>query len=139
MSTGQLSESVLQQLAQMDDYDRTLNIDRLARENGLTVEQVTIQLRVFQQGGSGTVDPNSPALQDLAQEAAPVQAVNPNYLQDAHRYRVRYDPSHDGQARQAQVNQAILCPHCSAPLGIPAVRPIKVTCPNCTNDAVFHS
>ena len=137
----QLSNSVLSELANMDEYDRMLSLDRIARQHNLTVAQVEEQMKVFQQGGitqpsmSGVEEHVTP---NPTTEQAPV-GQQPNYIENAHRYRVRYDPSHDGQSRQSSVEQAILCPHCSAPLGIPAVRPIKVTCPNCMNEAMFEN
>ena len=138
---AQLSAAVLQELAAMDEYDRTLAFDRIARQHNLTAEQVQTQLKAYQQGGVQTIAPDADyeaAVQPPPTDAAPVGS-NPNYLQDAHKYRVRYDPSHDGQSRQAQIDQAIMCPHCGAPLGIPAVRPIKVTCPNCMSEAQFNN
>ena len=139
---AQLSDAVLNELNKMDEYDRLLALDRIARENNLTVDQVKEQLRVYQQGGTPTI--SNPGYEEMITpqsqtEEVPTTGQQPNYLQDAHRYRVRYDPSHDGQSRQADVEQAILCPHCGAPLGIPAIRPIKVTCPNCMNEAMFEN
>ena len=139
---AQLSDAVLNELSKMDEYDRLLALDRIARENNLTVDQVKEQLRVYQQGGTPTI--SNPGYEEMITpqsqtEEVPTTGQQPNYLQDAHRYRVRYDPSHDGQSRQADVEQAILCPHCGAPLGIPAIRPIKVTCPNCMNEAMFEN
>ncbi len=139
---AQLSDTVLNELNKMDEYDRLLALDRIARENNLTVDQVKEQLRVHKQGGTSAI--SNPGYEEMITpqsqtEEATTTGQQPNYLQDAHRYRVRYDPSHDGQSRQADVEQAILCPHCGAPLGIPAIRPIKVTCPNCMNEAMFEN
>ena len=139
---AQLSDTVLNELNKMDEYDRLLALDRIARENNLTVDQVKEQLRAHQQGGTSAI--SNPGYEEMITpqsqtEEATTTGQQPNYLQDAHRYRVRYGPSHDGQSRQADVEQAILCPHCGAPLGIPAIRPIKVTCPNCMNEAMFEN
>lgn len=138
---AQLSNAILAELAGMDDYDRTLALDRIARQHNMTAEQVMAEVKAFQQGG----DVATTSMAGLDERMAPVQpdaqpaGRQPDYLTDAHRYRVRYDPSHDGQSRQSRVEQAILCPHCSAPLGIPSIRPIKVTCPNCMNEATFNT
>tara|TARA_B100000809_G_C14666746_1_gene361664 strand:- start:4 stop:426 length:423 start_codon:yes stop_codon:yes gene_type:complete len=137
----QLSSSVLSELANMDEYDRMLALDRIARQHNLTAGQVEEQVKAFQQGGTTQPEMSieeSQSTPDPSNEETPA-GQQPNYLQDAHKYRVRYDPSHDGQSRQSSVEQAILCPHCGAPLGIPAVRPIKVTCPNCMNEAMFEN
>ena len=138
---AQLSDSILSQLSKMDEYDRLLALDRVARENNLSVDQVKAQLQSFQQGGSQAINPGYEEMIDSTpnQPESQTSSGQPNYLQDAHRYRVRYDPSHDGQNRQSKVEHAILCPHCGAPLGIPAIRPIKVTCPNCMNEAMFEN
>jgi len=139
---AQLSDTVLNELNKMDEYDRLLALDRIARENNLTVDQVKEQLQIYQQGGTPAI--SNPGYEEMITspsqtEAPTTPGQQPNYLDDAHRYRVRYDPSHDGQSRQSQVEHAILCPHCGAPLGIPAIRPIKVTCPNCMNEAMFEN
>ena len=138
---AQLSDSILSQLSKMDEYDRLLALDRVARENNLSVDQVKAQLQSFQQGGSQAINPGYEVMIDPTPNQPETQTASgqPNYLQDAHRYRVRYDPSHDGQNRQSKVEHAILCPHCGAPLGIPAIRPIKVTCPYCMNEAMFEN
>ena len=60
-------------------------------------------------------------------------------LPDADRYRLGYDPTAKGQQRQNMVQQAILCPACNAPLGIPTIRPIDVTCPECLTSTTFDS
>ena len=55
------------------------------------------------------------------------------------RHRFEYDPSPDASQRRQQVSQAITCPSCGAALGIPAIRPIKVTCPQCLEEHTFQS
>jgi hypothetical protein len=60
-------------------------------------------------------------------------------LPDAGRYRLGYDPTAQGQQRQNMVQQAILCPACNAPLGIPMIRPIDVVCPECLTSTTFDS
>ena len=54
------------------------------------------------------------------------------------RHRFEYDPSPDASERRQQVSQAITCPSCGAALGIPAIRPIKVTCPQCLQEHTFQ-
>ena len=41
----QVSASVLQELLAMDDYDRTLALDRIARKHSITAEEVLAQLK----------------------------------------------------------------------------------------------
>jgi len=54
------------------------------------------------------------------------------------RHRFEYDPSPDASQRRQQVSQAITCPSCGAALGIPAIRPIKVACPQCLQEHTFQ-
>ena len=64
---------------------------------------------------------------------------SPRFLENTHKYRFTYDPSHSGKKRQSEVNQAIVCPHCNAALGIPSVRPISVKCPACLMESTFEN
>ena len=133
----------LQALMAMDDYDRMLGVDRISRQYGVSAKQVEAQVRTMQAGGTPADIPAEepmfmPSKSDPGAGAEPPQG-GPTYLPDADDYRLQYDPSEEGVTHQAQVNQAIVCPHCSAPLGIPAVRPIKINCPNCMQEATFHS
>ena len=64
--------------------------------------------------------------------------VNTN-IPAQNRHRFEYDPSPDASERRQQVSQAINCPSCGAALGIPAIRPIKVTCPQCLEEHTFQS
>ena len=57
-------------------------------------------------------------------------------IQNSHRFE--YDPSPDASHRREQVSQAITCPSCGVALGIPAIRPIKVTCPQCLEEHTFQ-
>ena len=58
---------------------------------------------------------------------------------DKSNFRFEYDPSQEAAQRRATVAQAILCPGCGVALGIPDVRPIKVTCPQCLQETVFSA
>ena len=53
--------------------------------------------------------------------------------------RFEYDPSQEAAQRRSTVAQAILCPSCGVALGIPDVRPIKVTCPQCLQETEFNA
>ena len=133
----------LQALMAMDEYDRMLGMDRISRQYGVSAKQVEAQIRTLQAGGGQADIPAEeqmfmPSKTDPAAVSEPSPG-GPTYLTDANQYRLQYDPSEEGVAHQSQVNQAIVCPHCSSPLGIPSVRPIKVTCPNCMNEAQFNT
>jgi formylmethanofuran dehydrogenase subunit E len=67
------------------------------------------------------------------------QATVDTNISVQNRHRFEYDPSPDASQRRQQVSQAITCPSCGAALGIPAIRPIKVTCPQCLEEHTFQS
>jgi hypothetical protein len=59
-------------------------------------------------------------------------------LLDKSNFRFEYDPSQEAATRRSAVAQAILCPGCGVALGIPDIRPIKVTCPQCLQETLFN-
>jgi len=146
-------DNVLQSLHTMDGYDQMLAMDKIAREQGVGVEQLQAELQAFIQRGATPI-PEVPAPQEndmdgflIPGEAAgqsgksdqQLVTTSPRYIDDPSKLRMRYDPSVEGGERQSGVTQAILCPTCSAPLGIPSTRPIKVTCPNCATESLFEN
>ena len=152
-------DNVLRSLHTMDGYDQMLALDKIAREHGVEVEQLLVELQEFIQRGAtasavvtphpqnyedGINSPPSPTnLDDLnspsGQSSDQMAATSPRYIDDPSTLRMRYDPSVEGGQRQSGVTQAILCPTCSAPLGIPSTRPIKITCPNCATESLFEN
>ena len=70
--------------------------------------------------------------------AANSQSIVDTNISAQNRHRFEYDPSPDASQRRQQVSQAISCPSCGAALGIPAIRPIKVTCPQCLQEHTFQ-
>ncbi len=133
----------LQALSSMDDYDKMLAMDRLSKQYGVSVANIEKQVSALSSGGVVTEMPSNDDLY-VPSKSSPSEPVvqppgAPTYLENANKFRMKYDPSEESVARQSQVNQAILCPHCSAPLGIPATRPIKVKCPNCLQESTFYN
>ncbi len=136
----------LQQLIGLDEYEQMLAIDRVARELGMTADQVKAEVDAVESTSSGPQLSVSPAADASESEsrftaagaAAELDDVTPTFLDDAQKFRFSYDPSQDGEKRQKQVSQAIVCPHCSAPLGIPDVRPIRVSCPSCMMETTYE-
>jgi hypothetical protein len=146
-------DNVLQSLHTMDGYDQMLAMDKIAREQGVGVEQLQAELQAFIQRGATPI-PGVPAPQEndmdgflIPGEAAgqsgksdqQLVTTSPRYIDDPSTLRMRYDPSVEGGERQSGITQAILCSTCSAPLGIPSTRPIKVTCPNCATESLFEN
>ena len=183
--------AVLNELAQMDEYDRLLSLERVASEHGVSIGEVEAALVAHMSGGASAgnmvlsdaggemaeghvaaagreddmvmytsqkmtepasyedilaAERTTTQSQDAAVGSAEWDSATPppagtaaQLLPDAGRYRLGYDPTSKGQQRQDMVQQAILCPACNAPLGIPMIRPIDVTCPECLTSTTFDS
>ena len=114
---------LLQQFVGMSDYERDLAIDRASRELGLSIKEITSQLKEFQ---SGQVKPSNshssngpmPSREGNFKSEASQKEGAPRFLENTHKYRFTYDPSHSGKKRQSEVDQAIVCPNCNAALGL---------------------
>ena len=140
-----LPNDVLAKLANLSGYDLILEMDVVSRNHGMQLAQIESELAAFK-AGPATQQQEEPAdFQPVAykEEIDLSQAQNvqkgPQYIDNPENYRLKYNPSEQGRQNQSQVKQAIICPSCSSPLGIPDIRPIKVTCPQCMNEAVFQS
>lgn len=122
---------LLQALARMTGYDRMLEADRIAAEYGVSSEWIEQKLSgTPQQTAAAQFPPNS--------KEAPTLPTSATVL-DKQNFRFQYDPSVQASQRRENIDQAILCPACGVTLGIPAVRPIKVTCPQCLAENTFQS
>ncbi len=138
--------SVISSLISMDGYEQMLEIDRITVEYGVSEEEL-MQLMASAKGESPEPkldqisDPSFARSKSVDYDLEPTQSTadRPEALQNAHRFRMEYDPSESGRARQSQVDQAIVCSQCRSPLGIPSIRPIRVTCPNCMYELYFES
>lgn len=130
---------LLQQFVGMSDYERDLAIDRTSRELGLTVKEVNSQLKEFQNGNLKPSNTSPQTRSDRFKGEIGQKDGAPRFLENTHKYRFSYDPSHSGKKRQSEIEQAIVCPNCNAALGIPSIRPISVKCPVCMHEATFES
>ena len=140
-----LPQDVLAKLATLSGYDQILEMDAVSRNHKVSLAEIESQLASYKAGerthqSNDAADFSPVASKDLVDlETARPMNASPKYIDNPDNYRLRYNPSVQGQSNQSQVNQAIICPSCSAPLGIPNVRPIKVTCPQCMTESTFHS
>ena len=98
------------------DYERDLQAVNIGKKYGLTSAQILAMLPINRQSAQQPINTTLPSSSN---------------------YRFEYDPSQDASQRRQQVSQAINCPGCGAALGIPAIRPIKVTCPQCQLESTF--
>ena len=137
---------ILQHFVGLSEYERSLAIDKASRELGMSVEEIQAEVNAFQ--GEG-FNQHIPAAQEPNLETPKKKSIfsrpknenegGPEFLNDSHKYRFRYDPSHAGLDRQKDATQAISCPHCKAALAIPNIRPINVTCPACMMESTFEA
>ena len=127
-------------LAALSGYDQMLEIDRLCKKYG--VDEAS--LRTMLQSASLSPPPaaNNPASSwdtshkdppSLQQTPAPTAPT----LVNKDQFRFEYDPTREAEERRGQVSQAILCSACGVALGIPDIRPIKVTCPACLFETTY--
>lgn len=138
---GTVPQHELAALAALSGYDQMLEIDRLCKTYG--VDEAS--LRTMLQSTSSSSPPpaaNTPAsswdtshkdIPSLQQAAPPTTPT----LVDKEQFRFEYDPTREAEERRGQVSQAILCSACGVALGIPDIRPIKVTCPACLFEATY--
>ena len=109
-------DNVLQSLHTMDGYDQMLAMDKIAREQGVGVEQLQAELQAFIQRGATPI-PEVPSPQEndmdgflIPGEAAGQSgksdqqfvATSPRYIDDPNKLRMRYDPSVEGGERQSK-------------------------------------
>ncbi len=120
-------------LAGLDGYDRMLAMDEMARRLGRSLAEVE---QAFLAQSSGSTQP-APEAADLPAPAPPPAPAAERLDMSGLQYA--YDPSKEAKERRAQVAQAIRCPTCAAALGIPDVRPIRVTCPACGAVTTFSA
>ncbi|MBD13567.1 MAG: hypothetical protein CMJ72_00200 [Planctomycetaceae bacterium] len=128
-----LPAEALAKLDAMDEYDRLLAFGRIGSDYRMSAAEVEAQFNAWKRGDN--VAPSTFTKTDSGPIAQSGQSAN--YIQDASKFRAKYDPSREGRARQSQIEQAVICPECNAALGIPSVRPIKVTCPSCMTEITF--
>jgi len=131
-------------LRALSGYEQMLEMDRISKQYGVTEEEL---LSSLQPGARGQQQINTvaheahdlntaPFIPDLKE--APSLPATATML-DKSNFRFEYDPSQEAAQRRSAVAQAILCPGCGVALGIPDVRPIKVTCPQCLQQSVFNA
>ena len=137
---GTVPEHELVALSAMSGYDQTLEIERLCQAYNLdemTLRAAMASIVPRETTGATPIDQTwdtthkaIPGLEDARAPTAPT-------LVDKRQFRFEYDPTREASQRREQVNQAILCSACGVALGIPDVRPIKVTCPSCLFESTY--
>ena len=127
----------------LSGYDQMLEIDRLCRV--YNTDEASIRAALAQSSNvarTATEQTSAPTAdwdtshKDVPQLDQTSSASAPTVV-DKNQFRFEYDPTREATARREQVNQAILCSGCGVALGIPDVRPIKVTCPSCMLETTY--
>ena len=132
LSMADIPEHEITALRALSGYEQMLEIDRITKQYGITEAELLERMA-----------PSRDTRTDMSSfipetKEAPALPSTANVL-DKSNFRFEYDPSTEAAQRRSSVAQAILCPGCGVALGIPDVRPIKVTCPECLQETVFDA
>ena len=127
-------------LKALSGYDQMLEMDRICRVYGTDEATVQAAMAALSSTSAPAPDPLADAWDTSHKEVPGLQSAappsTPNMV-DKSQFRFEYDPTREAAARRDSVNQAILCSGCGVALGIPDVRPIKVTCPSCLFETIY--
>mgnify|MGYP001263867155 CR=1 FL=1 len=139
-----LSDDEIKNLQSLNGYDLTLEIAKLSAKYGATeaeIMTVTSQNTPAGYNSDGDYDPspkNPPSrIPDVDNNYK--DYTTPASVLDKSNFRFEYDPTPGVAERRQNIDQAIMCPGCGVALGIPAIRPIKITCPQCLQETTFSS
>ena len=129
----------LDKLRSLNGYDLMLETDRITRTYNVDEAALKAMMTAAPSAGSTGLQGSSsgssppPQVAPASPPPPPKQAsvINKDQL------RFEYDPSREAAERRQAINQAILCSACGVALGIPDVRPIKVTCPACLFETTY--
>ena len=136
----EIPQHELTNLASMDGYEQMLEIDRLCKI--YQTDESTIRALITSSGTQTSATPvgsTDPSSWDTTYKDVPDVSASSSRatLVDKQQFRFEYDPSRDAAERREQFAQAILCSACGVALGIPDIRPIKVTCPSCMFEVTY--
>jgi len=133
-----IPEHEINALKAMEGYEQMLEIDRLSK--AYQMDEASIRAAISSVPGQGP-PPSTPAPSWIPSQKNQPQSSTPSKvgptLLNREQLRYEYDPSREAAQRREQINQAILCSACGVALGIPDVRPIKVTCPACLFETTY--
>jgi hypothetical protein len=132
-----IPDTELAALRAMTGYDQTVEMDRLCRLYG--IDEASLK-EALTSGRTGTQAPPSQSWDTSYKDIPglnPAPPVSAPTVVDKERFRFEYDPTREAAHRREQVDQAILCSACGVALGIPNIRPIKVTCPACLFETTY--
>ena len=138
-----LAPDDMEVLRSLSGYDLTLEIAKMSTKYGIAKNEILAMLSQNTIPGydsSGVYDPSPKSLSNSSTSDSEYKNYNTSAkVIDKSSFRFQYDPTPGVEQRREKVDQAILCPSCGVPLGIPSIRPIKVTCPECLQETTFSS
>ena len=116
-----ISPSEYDLLMSLTGQEQSLRASNIGKKYGLSSNQI---LSMLPRRSTSSVTDSTPTSTTLN-------------LATAANHRFEYDPSPDASQRRENISHAVSCPGCGAALGIPSIRPIKVTCPQCLQEHTF--
>ena len=116
-----ISPSEYDLLMSLTGQEQNLQASNIGKKYGLSSNQI-LSMLPRRSTSSGTNSNSNSTTLNLATAA---------------NHRFEYDPSPDASQRRESISHAVSCPGCGAALGIPSIRPIKVTCPQCLQEHTF--
>ena len=138
-----LAPDDMEVLRSLSGYDLTLEIAKMSTKYGIAKNEILAMLSQNTNPGydsSGVYDPSPKSLSNSSTSDSEYKNYNTSAkVIDKSSFRFQYDPTPGVEQRREKVDQAILCPSCGVALGIPSIRPIKVTCPECLQETTFSS
>lgn len=138
-----LAPDDMEVLRSLSGYDLTLEIAKMSTKYGIAKNEILAMLSQNTIPGydsSGVYDPSPKSLSNSSTSDSEYKNYNTSAkVIDKSSFRFQYDPTPGVEQRREKVDQAILCPSCGVALGIPSIRPIKVTCPECLQETTFSS
>jgi len=124
-----IPEHEISALRALSGYEQMLEIERISKQYGASSVEIQMHLTGSNQSAQ-PFTPSSKEAPNLPSQATVLEKSN---------FRFEYDPTAEAADRRQSVSQAILCPGCGVALGIPDIRPIKVTCPQCLLESQFNA
>ena len=136
-----LEASDMNILRSLSENELSLEVAKMATKYGIS------EANIMQMLAPSSATPQYGEYDPSPQAISNTPVVDTNYkdytssaqVMDKSNFRFEYDPTPGVSQRRQNVDQAILCPGCGVALGIPAIRPIKVTCPQCMQETTFSS
>jgi len=139
-----IPEHEISALRALSGYEQMLEIDRITKQYNVTEEEILASLQPASQNQQQATPAIPVEYDPSAAPFIPDSKETPRLpstatMLDKSNFRFEYDPSQEAAERRTAVAQAILCPSCGVALGIPDIRPIKITCPECLQETVFDA